>query len=220
MNGVNKEDFDGAQEFMNTSLDMMTDDGETFDLLKDLNGHSNYLYAHCLGVSLYAVMIARRMSLDFPKIHFSVSMAGLFHDIGKREINSYILEKKRASLSQAERAVYETHPNRGAEILDSLNVPPEVVQTVLQHHEDCMGTGYPQRLRKNQIIPIARIIFVANVFCGYAIKNPQSKGFTAEESIKKMESIFGQRIDSVPFMALKEIFGIHVYEQKGPKIVV
>src|SRR5690606_25994723 len=122
-----------------TSMELLVKDEQTFDLLSILNSHSDHLYAHSLGVSMYSVMIAKAMDWNSTAALFKLSFGGLMHDIGKKEISPEILNKSRASLSYKERQVLETHPVRGKEIMESLkSAPSEVVAIVYEHHENCL----------------------------------------------------------------------------------
>ncbi len=133
-------------------------------------------------------MIAKQLGWKSPQTLFKTSFAGLFHDIGKKEISRTLLEKPRASLSQQERQEIDTHTTRGKEILESLKgIPSEVIQVAYEHHEDILGQGYPQRLSHNRIHPISLIVSVADVFCNYTITNPQRpEPLSAAEAISTM----------------------------------
>src|SRR5690606_5884100 len=104
-----------------------------------LNSHADFVYAHSLGVSTYGVMIARVMGWRSAPSLFKVAIAGLFHDIGFKELDRELLEKPRITHTAAERKEYETHPTRGAELLSQVgNIPLDVIQVASQHHEDVL----------------------------------------------------------------------------------
>jgi putative nucleotidyltransferase with HDIG domain len=205
--GVDEASFNEAKDFLNTTVGVIADSGESFDLLKVLNEHSDFIYAHSLGVSMYAMMIARRMGFTSSQVFFKLSMAGMFHDVGKKEIPREILEKARPLLSQKERAEIETHPTRGKEILSFIkNVPSDVVQIVYEHHEDCIGQGYPRRIAKNELHPLSKILITANLFVENALKGPNNEGMSSVAAIKHIETIYGERIDKACLQALKMVF--------------
>lgn len=206
---IDEEMFTEAKDFLSTSIDVLTESNEAFSLLEHLNSHCDYLYAHALCASMYATMIARKMGYESSALFFKLSMAGLFHDIGKKEIDRELLDKPRPLLNYQERSLVESHPQRGFEILSQLkNVPSDVLTMVLQHHENCMGTGYPQRLKKDKIHPLAKILITANIFSELVIVTPHHKGMSGRESIKEMETHYSGLIDSQSFNALKSIFRV------------
>ncbi len=207
VDGVDSENFQIAKEFVQNSLQILSQDDDAFTTLKVLNEHSDYLYAHSLGVSTYAVLIAKKLGWNSVQTIFKVSLAGLFHDIGKKELDRSILDKPRVRLSQAEISTLEGHAQRGKEILESMrSVPTDVLQVALEHHENLLGSGYPRRLRRDKIHPFAKLISVANIFCNYAIKNPNSDGMSGKDALQKMSLNDSETIDLEYFAALGSLF--------------
>lgn len=205
--GVDQESFNDARDFLNTTVSVLTESKETLDLLDVLNTHSDHIYAHSIGVSMYAAMIARKMGYESNQVFFKLSMAGIFHDIGKKEIDRTILEKARPLLTHKERSLIETHPTRGKEILTAIKgIPADVIQIVYEHHEDCLGQGYPRGLTKNQIHPLSLIMYVANIFTEQAIRGPHHNGMPGASAIEYIETIYLDRIDPKPLAALKTLF--------------
>lgn len=206
MEGVSKECFNEASAFLKSSVQTVTELGDSFELLGALNVHSDFIYAHSLGVSMYALMIARKMGITSSQIFFKLSMAGLFHDIGKKEIPREILGKPRPLLSQQERKLIETHPSRSKEILMAMDqIPSDIVQICFEHHEDCLGQGFPRGLSKNQIHPLAKILYVADLFINQALKTPNHKGMSPAKAIEMME-LKKDLMDPKAFEGLKGIF--------------
>ncbi|MDR3607576.1 MAG: response regulator [Oligoflexia bacterium] len=205
--GVNREEFEVAKEFVQTMLGILQDHDEALALLDALNDHADFLYAHCLGVSLYASLIARSMNWTSTPVQFKISLAGLMHDIGLKEIARPILEKQRAAMSQEERSIYETHPVRSMELLSQIQgIPDEIVQIASHHHENCIGSGYPHKLSRNKIHPLSRLIAIADVFCEYAIRSPDRPNLPAIEVIQKMTQVHESVLDPECFSAFKRTF--------------
>jgi response regulator RpfG family c-di-GMP phosphodiesterase len=218
VDGSDKDSFECASDFAQTTLRMVQEQPESFMLLESLNQHANHVYAHCLGVSIYGVMIARELGWHWGPTLYKISMAGLFHDIGLKEIPIEIVEKPRFTMSQSERTLYETHPQRGMELLNQIpGTIEDVILTAYQHQEDCLGKGYPQTLPRQRIIPIARLIAVADAFCEYTIFTPGIKKLAATEAVTQMIAK-GRVFDSEYMDALKRIFKIaDDQENKKPK---
>ncbi len=202
--GLNENSMRTAKEFIDTSMAVVSEDEDAFSMLMHLNSHSDYQYAHALGVSTMAVVVAKAVDWGSPANLFKVSMAGLFHDIGKKEIPREILEKPRHMLTTEERSLIETHPMRGKEILQSIRtMPDDVVQAAYQHHEDCLGQGFPRRLKKNDIHPFARLIYLVDIFVNYTLRGPLSEGMDAHMAITKIEMYHKEEVDELLFAALK-----------------
>ena len=206
VNGVDDRVFSDSKDFLMTCMDVLTGDEETFNLLESLNSHSDSLYSHSLGVSMYSVMIAKALGWTSTSNLFKLAFGGLMHDVGKKEIDPEILDKSRAALSFTERKTLETHPLRGKEILTSLkSAPSEVVSIAYEHHETCLGHGFPRKITKNQIHPMARIVSIANEFCGYALRNKNHPGVEAKKAFYLVEQYKKDDLDQEFYKGLKAI---------------
>lgn len=205
--GVDPESFAEAREFLVTSMDVLTEEPTAFDLLQSLNAYSDHIYAHSLCVSLYSVMIAKKMKWTSSHNLFKLSVAGIYHDIGKKEIEPELINKARPLLSYAERKIVETHPIRGREILLALKqIPSEAVAVAFEHHEDNMGTGYPRMINKMAIHPYSQIVRVANLFAEYCLKSPHHPGMPAKQAIEHIDIHYRETVSHEAFDALKSLF--------------
>lgn len=206
-NGLNEASLVVAKEFITLCLETICQDPVLLNLLSNFNEHADYLYAHSVAVGTFSVMIARVLGWTRQTILFKLVMAGLFHDIGKKDISREVLLKSRMQLSQQEQALIETHPFRGKEILESLRqIPADVVAVAFEHHENILESGYPRRISKLQIHPLCHIVTVANIFSKYTIKNPSLPNpVHAKIAILKMEKNYKDLIDPLSFEALKRL---------------
>lgn len=205
--GLDKGSLHEAKSFLDLTLHTVSESDETFDLLSILNSHSDHVYAHSLGVALYSVMIAKLIGIESTTALFKLSMSGLFHDIGKKEIDREILEKPRHLVSKEERKIIESHVTRGQEILAAMsNIPSDVVQMVLEHHEDLEGLGYPRNKEKFHLHPMSKILQCANIFVENTVVGANGPGKTPQAAILYMEKIYGDRVDIQCVAALKVLF--------------
>lgn len=198
------ETFNDARNVVESTVAFLLDLTETGCLIEALNDHSDALYAHSLGVSVYATLAARGLGWKSPAVLARVAMAGLLHDIGKKEIDPAILAKPRREMNVEEIRAYETHPRRGADILATIPaVPSDLLQVVLEHHERDTGTGYPSGLYRQKIQPIARLIGAVDEFCTLAIANADSSGMLPSEALARLISFRESGLDASVLGALK-----------------
>ena len=91
--------------------------------------------------------------------------------IGKIAIPSEILTKP-TRLSKLEMEMMRGHAQAGYDILKDVLFPTPVAEIIRQHHERMDGSGYPQGLRGDAILPEARVLAVADVIESMASHRP------------------------------------------------
>lgn len=206
-NTVDKVAFDLAKTLVETTVGFLTESDDTFYLLDTLNNHSDFLYAHSLAVSVYSVLLAKALGWNSAQLLYKLSIAGVMHDIGKKEIPREVIGKRRTALSLEEVQLLESHCQRGLEILRQVRtIPSDVVQMVYHHHERDTGAGYPLRLTKNKIHPLARVLAFADEFCELVVKSPKNpEPVSPKEALEHLEMFHKETFDPVFFTALKKI---------------
>jgi putative nucleotidyltransferase with HDIG domain len=129
-----------------------------------------YTAGHQRRVAELACAIANKMGLSEEPVE-GIRMAGLIHDIGKITVPAEILSKP-GQLNELEWGMIKAHPQIGYNILRPIEFPWPVADIVLQHHERVDGSGYPQGLASDEIMPEAKILAVADVVEAMASHRP------------------------------------------------
>ncbi|GAA3410289.1 HD-GYP domain-containing protein [Paenibacillus hodogayensis] len=122
----------------------------------------SYTAGHNFRVTMYALRLAEAM-LAKPEQLRALAQGAIVHDVGKINVPDSILNKP-GRLTEEERAVIELHPVKGYELCRSLGFMKDELDIIRHHHERWDGTGYPDRLEKEQIPLLARIVAVADVY--------------------------------------------------------
>ncbi len=142
--------------------------------LNQLKRTDDYTFEHSMRVSILATMIAKWSGFSQTEM-LEVSEAGMLYDIGKLNIPEDILGKT-GSLTAQEWDIVRKHPQLGYGILlATKGVSQSVKYAALHHHERIDGSGYPLRLRSNQIHQFAKIIMVCDVFDALTNDRPYKK---------------------------------------------
>jgi diguanylate cyclase (GGDEF)-like protein/putative nucleotidyltransferase with HDIG domain len=125
-----------------------------------VDARDSYTAGHSRRVQQLALAIGRELGLSPAELDL-LGHAALFHDIGKLAVPDAILLKP-SSLTPDEWLLMERHAEEGARIIDRLGFLNDAVPAIRHHHERFDGTGYPGRLRGEEIPLGARIIHVAD----------------------------------------------------------
>ncbi len=131
--------------------------------MNEVRKHHSQTYQHCLLVTGVAVAFGQHLQLPEEDC-LRLSLAGMLHDIGKARIPLSILDKP-GPLDYAEALRMRGHPVLGGELLgDNPDIPGDVRDAVLHHHEFLDGSGYPHGLAGRQISEIVRIMTISDIF--------------------------------------------------------
>ncbi len=161
-------------------------------LAKAVDARDTYTGSHSARVAELSSWIAHRLGFDQEHIELT-RLAASLHDLGKLAIPEEILRKP-GPLTEPERLVLQRHPEIGHRMLESLGVDP-VADWVLHHHERWDGTGYPERLRGEEIPLGARIIFVADAYDAMTSERAYRGRLTPREAIEELEHCSGTQFD-------------------------
>ncbi|HET9323597.1 MAG TPA: diguanylate cyclase [Gaiellaceae bacterium] len=161
-------------------------------LAKAVDARDTYTGSHSTRVAELGAWIAQRLGLDQEQVELT-RLAGSLHDLGKLAIPEEILRKP-GPLAPPERLVLERHPQIGHRMLESLGVDP-VADWILHHHERWDGTGYPDRLRGEEIPLGARIIFVADAYDAMTSDRAYRGRLTPREAVEELERCAGSQFD-------------------------
>jgi len=163
-----------------------------------------YTAGHQQRVAELAGAIAREIKMDDSRIEYII-MAATIHDIGKMYIPADILGKP-GKLSGIEREMINTHPQGGYDILKEIEFNGPVALMVLQHHERIDGSGYPNGLKGNEMLPEAKILAVADVVEAIASHRPYRPALGIAESLEEISSKRGKLYDPVSVDACLTLF--------------
>jgi putative nucleotidyltransferase with HDIG domain len=150
-------------------------------------------YTHSPYFSRLVTAIGHQMHLDEKQIE-SLKYASLLHDTGKVDIPLEILTKT-SKLTAKEYNIIKEHPVKGAEILRPLQILKPAIPIIMHHHERFDGTGYPSRLKKNQIPLGARIMAVADAFEAMVYGRPYRERMNIASAVREIKKKSGTQFD-------------------------
>ncbi|MDR1351616.1 MAG: HD-GYP domain-containing protein [Zoogloeaceae bacterium] len=175
--------------------------------LARLKTADNYTYMHSVAVCALMIALARQLQFDEEQVR-NAGLAGLIHDLGKMRIPPEVLNKN-GKLTDAEFDLMKTHPREGYEILKrNQTVSPEVMDVCLSHHEKLDGSGYPRKLKGDQISLFARMGAICDVYDAITSQRPYKSGWDPAESLHKMSEWRGH-LDMYLFRAFVKGLGIY-----------
>ena len=158
---------------------------------------------HGIAVSNLSYDVGREMGLSH-EVCYELAIAGMLHDIGKLKLTGYINGQEKDPLMVEELKYVRMHSTLGYEELKGQGYSEFILQTILYHHENYDGTGYPSNLRGREIPKGARILRVCDVFCALSSDRPYRKALEVDNVMQLMiEEI--KNFDMEVFLAFQRV---------------
>lgn len=187
---------------------LRTRDAVIFGLAKLADSRDPETGDHLERISVYSTTLAsvlRHHPKYAPHINSSflrlIGISSALHDIGKVGIEDKILLKP-GPLTPLERARIQAHAEIGGRCLreieqrlGSSNFLQMAREIAIAHHERWDGTGYPNKLRGEEIPLAARIVAIADVYDALSSRRVYKGPRTHEECVKIISDAAGKHFD-------------------------
>ena len=155
-------DISEAGKTVSQIMDVIAMEQGILSLLSKLRDTEEYIYQHCVDVSVVALLLARAMDYTRDELQI-IGTAALLHDIGlirykKKFWDNSMVQKVPTSIRK--------HPSMSRDVSRKIeNMEPRILDIVSQHHEYMDGSGYPEGLHGEDIDELARILCISEVYC-------------------------------------------------------
>jgi HD-GYP domain-containing protein (c-di-GMP phosphodiesterase class II) len=128
--------------------------------------------------------VGRELGLDEGQLT-TIRIGAYLHDLGKVKVPHEILNKPGA-LTPDEFRVIQMHPVWGLELLATVDFPWDIKPIIRWHHERYDGTGYPDRLRGDEIPLNAQIICIVDVYDALTTTRSYRPALSHAEAMKQI----------------------------------
>ncbi len=162
-----------------------------------------YSRGHSDRVSQYSVKVAEKLGLSAEVIK-DIKDAAALHDVGKIGISDEIL-KKDTALSAEEEGIMRKHPVIGEGIVRPLRSLASLCAVIRGHHEWFDGSGYPDKLKGEEIPLGAKILAVTDTFDAMTTDRPYRRALSVEAAKEDLKKYIGIRYDKNVVEALLEV---------------
>jgi HD-GYP domain-containing protein (c-di-GMP phosphodiesterase class II) len=148
---------------------------------------------HARDVARLAAAVGHRLGLEGGEAADLVQAAEL-HDVGKVAIPDSILQKP-GPLAPDEQQFMRRHTLIGENILSAASALAGVGRLVRSSHERYDGTGYPDRLAREEIPLASRIIFVCDAYDAMTTDRPYRKAMNKEDAVAELRRCASTQFD-------------------------
>ncbi|GED33106.1 phosphodiesterase [Brevibacillus centrosporus] len=196
------------RQVMAAVADELNASRSAMNLLADACAFDNYIFTHSFNVALYSTALALKTECTEKEV-LEVSIGGMLHDIGKILVPDEIL-KKPGHLTSEEFELMKKHTEYGFEMLRRQDdIPLLVAHCAFQHHERWDGSGYPRKLKKDEIHPFGRLMAVTDVFDALTSHRVYRPGMLPHEAMEILFSGSGRLFDQKYVEALRDTIALY-----------
>lgn len=141
----------------------MSGERDILTQMRLLRKREDYTFDHSMGVSVLAVSLGKWLNFSKEQI-IDLSIAGLFHDIGKLRVPDEIVIKP-GKLTDDEFDIMKKHSYYSYQILmETGKFNNDILMGVLHHHERIDGSGYPNKLKGKEIHEYAKVLAICDIY--------------------------------------------------------
>jgi response regulator RpfG family c-di-GMP phosphodiesterase len=169
-------------------------------LAEAIEAKDPYTKGHCGRTAVYAVALGRECRLNEAELEV-LEFGAFLHDIGKIGVRDAVLLKP-AALDDDEWVHMKIHPLVGYQIAVQLDLLKPMIACIRNHHERWDGSGYPDKLRGEDIPLLARIVSLADAVDAMVTDRPYKRALPLDECKRIMRRQAGPQFDP----ALVELF--------------
>lgn len=148
----------------------------------------NYLYRHSLASTVWAAILGRQIGLSRDDLNV-IAVGAMLLDVGKTQLPDDLLDKP-GKLTDEERQLVRQHVQFGLDILKKTDgVDSRVLEMVAHHHERYNGTGYPSKLKGNNIPVFGRIAGIVDAYDAMITPRPYAKLQSSYDALRKLRKL-------------------------------
>lgn len=150
---------------------------------------------HTQRVTRMTVLLAQAYGLGEEAI-IHIRRGALLHDMGKMGVPDSVLHKP-DQLTDEEWLQMRRHPQYAYEMLEEIDYLRPALDIPYCHHEKWDGTGYPRKLKGEEIPLAARLFAVVDVWDALYYDRPYRKGWTLDHTLEYIGEQSGKHFDPV-----------------------
>jgi hypothetical protein len=140
-------------------------------------------YIHPVKVAQLAAVMGRHCGWPRSRL-IMTALAATLMNVGYVALRRSVVDEPRQLVSGEWEQHVEAHPTEGVALLSNAGLPAGVMAAIAQHHERWDGSGYPKRLRAEQIVEEARFIAVADAYVSLRSYRPDRPRVDAQEALR------------------------------------
>jgi HD-GYP domain-containing protein (c-di-GMP phosphodiesterase class II) len=200
-----------AKRIVESMVDHLLEEENLLIGMTAIKDYDEYTYHHSVNVSILSVALGQRLGMN-KKMLTELGLVALFHDIGKIDIPSEILNKS-SSFTEDEWKLMKRHPIWGVRALlklrglDHTAIRSSIVS--FEHHMNYDLTGYPRVRQYAELDLYSRIVSVVDQYDAMTSARVYSRiPLAPDKALSIMMERAGKQLDPLLFKFFTNIVGV------------
>ncbi len=194
---------------VNQTFESLTRNDQALLTLMHMKRHGQVLLSHAFSVLSLATAVANRLKYSYEQIEL-LGMAAMMYDVGWVRMPANLVAKDKPYTEKELKLVHQ-HPGFSEQITKkSEDLPEEVIRIIREHHEFLDGTGYPNKLKGDQISDLAHILCVVDYYDAMVHGFMGYQGRTPNAALKVLyKASQDGKIDNKIIVPLVHVLGVY-----------
>lgn len=201
-----------AKRVMESLVDHILEEEQLLLGMTAIKDYDEYTYHHSVNVSILSIALGQRLGLS-RKMLTELGMVALFHDTGKTEVPSEVLNKP-TNFTDDDWKIIKKHPMWGLRAilklkkLDDLTMKSAIVS--FEHHMNFDNSGYPKTRQKIALDLFSRIVSIADQYDAMTSARVYSRTPMApDKALSIMMERSGTQLDPLLFKFFINMVGVY-----------
>lgn len=180
-----KTDNSSIMNSVNSVIDDILSNKNVLINVAEISSSDNNIYSHSVNVCVLSTIIGTHMGYSMSKLR-DIATGAMLHDIGRiKMLNDKKVLAEHNNKEELDKYIELMHPKVGYDFLGEQHVWNAYVKVAaLMHHERCDGSGYPLKLKGEEINQIAKIVSICDVFDNLISGRGSEESKTVYEAIE------------------------------------
>ena len=201
------ENIERSKSLVMNMAEYMLQEEAALSNLMEMMAFDYYTYTHSVNVFVFCLSLAQNCGIENIEALRELGEGALLHDIGKSQLDPELVAYE-GTYSEEQHEQMKLHTVRGYELLEEQGCfSPLTLSIVRSHHERINGTGYPDRLKGDEVNPFVRICAIAEIFDSMTTNRPYRSATKSFTALEQMRGETRDDLDPVYFSAFVKMLG-------------
>jgi HD-GYP domain-containing protein (c-di-GMP phosphodiesterase class II) len=183
-------DVPQLENVVGSMVDSVFRNRDAMSWLARMKSTDDYLYSHSLAASVWALAFGRHLGLDKDTLKV-IGTGAMLLDVGKTSLPTELL-KRAGKPSEAEWCLLRAHVERSVELVrSSAKLDGRILTMIATHHERLDGSGYPNKLKGDDIPLVGRIAGIVDSYDAMVAHRPYSQPKSPYDAVRELKRLAG-----------------------------